>query len=71
MGESKGKILLFSFIVCFDMQTTIINVGQKSSDKDNISKQQQQQKTAKKTNKQTGNEAGTSGGFFFQFSVQM
>lgn len=57
MGESKGKILLFIFIVCFDMEATVINVGQKSSDKDNISKTNKQTKT--------GNEAGTSRGFFF------
>lgn len=47
MGETKGKILLFGFMVCFDMQTIVINrIGQENSDKDNISKK-------------PGNEAGT------------
>lgn len=37
MGETKGKILLFAFMVCFDMQTTVIyRIAQKNSD--NISK---------------------------------
>lgn len=53
MGETKGKILLFVFMVCFDMQTIARNrIGQKKSDKDNIKKK-------------NGNEAGTSWGFFF------
>lgn len=48
MGETKGKILLFVFMVCFDMQTIARNrIGQKKSDKDNIKKK-------------NGNEAGTS-----------
>lgn len=39
MGETKGKILLFVFMVCFDMQTIARNrIGQKKSDKDNIKK---------------------------------
>lgn len=39
MGETKGKRLLFGLVVCFDMQTTVINrTGQKNSDQDNILK---------------------------------